>query len=44
MIKKFYLTLRWDTNRYYYFGSEFPGSNANEGVHHIQQSSRTDAV
>ena len=39
MIKQFYLTNDWDTNRYYTSGS---GCKGNEGVFHIPQRSRTE--
>ena len=32
---------RWDPNRYYHLDQSGPGSNSNEGVLHIPQSSRT---
>ena len=35
MIKQFYLTHRWDPNRYYNLGQSEPGSIGNEGVLHI---------
>ena len=42
MKKQFYLTHRWDPNRYYHKNSE-SGSNGNEGVLHIPQSSKIQA-
>ena len=38
-IKQFYLTHRWDHNRYYHSGQSGPESNGNEGVLHIPQAS-----
>ena len=43
MNKQFYLTQRWDPNRFYHTESEGNGSIDNEGVLHISQSSRTVA-
>ena len=42
MIKYFYLTHRWDPNKYYTTpGQSGPGSNDNEGVFHMPQNSKT---
>ena len=37
----FYLTHRWESNRYYHSGQSGPGSNGDEGVLHIPQTSKT---
>ena len=42
MIKYFYLTYRWDSNRMN-LGQSGPGSNDNEELLHILQSSNTGA-
>ena len=35
MIKKFYLTLRWEPNKHYHSGSSETSINGNEGVGYI---------
>ena len=43
MIKMFYLTHKWDPNRYYHPSQSEPGSNDNKGVLHIPESFKTGA-
>ena len=40
MMEQFYLTQKSNSNKYYHSD---PGSNSNEGILHIPQSSRTEA-
>ena len=44
MIKQFYLIHRWNPNRTTTQGHSGYGSNGNDGVLHILQSSRTEAL
>ena len=44
MIEKFYLTNRWNSNRYNHSYQSGPGSNSSEGVLHIPQNFKTGVL
>ena len=44
MIELFFLTYKWDPNKYYQSGFKWTSELGNEGVLHILQSSRTGAL